>query len=236
MVRRAKLVQIIEFKQWRYPQNMNNLGIWDIFEKIEMVQNSFYSENNINVVNNGQFSSIFDVVDGYRRRNILLVILRCCHTFLVTVLTVFVTNILYHIALASGFWSKFCHQHPRIFTKIKSPTSIWHQHLFSPRTLLITLLNPNFIFFTFFSFIACGSLIINFELRSTLLSPYKPTCFNLIFKFWFFQFVSMVRLTENGHTKFDSRNQGGQKSSLEDGRTIFWITKFASNTFFICQK
>ena len=41
----------------------------------------------------------------------------------------------------------------------------------------------------------------------------------------------MVRLTENGHTKFDSRNQGGQKSSLEDDRTIFWITKFASNTF-----
>ena len=65
MVRSAKLVQIIEFKQWRYPQNMNNLGIWDIFEKIEMVQNSFYSENNINVVNNGQFSVKNDSKYGF---------------------------------------------------------------------------------------------------------------------------------------------------------------------------
>ena len=34
LVRIEKLVQIIEFKQWRYPQNMNNLGIWDIFERL----------------------------------------------------------------------------------------------------------------------------------------------------------------------------------------------------------
>ena len=44
---------------------MNNLGIWDIFEKIEMVQNSFYSENNINVVNNGQFSVKNDSKYGF---------------------------------------------------------------------------------------------------------------------------------------------------------------------------
>ena len=38
---RAKLVQIIEFKQWRYPQNMNNFGIWVSF----LQSRWFYSRN-----------------------------------------------------------------------------------------------------------------------------------------------------------------------------------------------
>ena len=50
----------------------------------------------------------------------------------------FVTNILYLLALASGTniqkmspISKFCNQHPKIFTNIKSQTSNCHQHLCS---------------------------------------------------------------------------------------------------------
>ena len=61
---------------------------------------------------------------------------------LVTVLAVFVTNILYLSSLAPGTniqkmspISKLCHQHPKIVTKIKSPTSTCHQHLCSPLNL-----------------------------------------------------------------------------------------------------
>ena len=57
---------------------------------------------------------------------------------LVAVLADFVTNIPCLQALASGIniqkmslISKFCHQHPKIVTNIKSPTSTCHQHLCS---------------------------------------------------------------------------------------------------------
>ena len=57
---------------------------------------------------------------------------------LVTVLAIFVTSILYLLTLVSGTniqkrspISKFCHQHPKIVTNIKSPTSTCHQHLWS---------------------------------------------------------------------------------------------------------
>ena len=60
---------------------------------------------------------------------------------LVTVLAVFVTNILYHSTLASGTnvqkmspISKFCHQHTNIVTNIKLPPSTGHQHLCSHQT------------------------------------------------------------------------------------------------------
>ena len=41
--------------------------------------------------------------------------------------------------------SKFCHQHPKIVTNIKSPTSTCHQHLCSPwnhKGMLLTCFNP----------------------------------------------------------------------------------------------
>ena len=69
---------------------------------------------------------------------------------LVTALAVFVTNILYHSTLASGTnvqkmspISKFCHQHPKIFTDIKSPISTCHQHQCS----YICFLRPVFNWF-----------------------------------------------------------------------------------------
>ena len=62
------------------------------------------------------------------------------------VLAISVTNILYLSTLSSGTniqkmlpTSKFCHQHPKIVTNIKSPTSTRHQHLCSPHKVL-----PNF--------------------------------------------------------------------------------------------
>ena len=69
---------------------------------------------------------------------------------LVTVVADFVTNILYLLALASGTniqkmspISKFCHQHPKIVTNIKPPTSTCHQHLCSLMHIrqLFTILN-----------------------------------------------------------------------------------------------
>ena len=57
---------------------------------------------------------------------------------LVTVLAVFVTNILCCLTLASGTYiqkmspiSKCCHQQPKIVIYIKSPTCTCHQHLCS---------------------------------------------------------------------------------------------------------
>ena len=58
----------------------------------------------------------------------------------VTVLAIFVTNILYHSTLAldtniqntcMSSISKFRHKYPKIVTNIKSPTSTCHQHLCS---------------------------------------------------------------------------------------------------------
>ena len=60
---------------------------------------------------------------------------------LVTVMTVFVTNILYLLTLASDIkiqqmspMSKSRDQHPKFITNIKSPTSTCHQHLCSLMT------------------------------------------------------------------------------------------------------
>ena len=60
-----------------------------------------------------------DVGDGCWRRNVLETTLRCWFEM--------------------SPISKFCHQHPKIVTNIKSPTSTRHQHLCSPHKVL-----PNF--------------------------------------------------------------------------------------------
>ena len=57
-------------------------------------------------------------------------------SILVTVLTVFVTNILYLSTLASGTNNV---QHSKVFNKIKSPTSVCHQHLCSPYFILFAI-------------------------------------------------------------------------------------------------
>jgi len=77
---------------------------------------------------------------GYRCRRRMLETKYVGDNFemLVTVLTDFVTNILFLLPFTSGTniqkispISKFCHQHPKIVTNIKSPTFTCHQHLCS---------------------------------------------------------------------------------------------------------
>ena len=85
---------------------------------------------------------------------------------LVTVFAIFVTNILYLSTLSSGTniqkmspISKFYHQHPKIITNIKSPTSTCHQHLCNP-----TIKSPT-QFFT------------NITLPITSMSPLPTICY-----------------------------------------------------------
>ena len=115
---------------------------------------------------------------------------------------VFVTNILYILTVVSGTTIqkiqpllKFFHQHSKISANINlAPTS----NKCCLRTLLVNWLSLNFSFFLFHSL--WPLIWTSFNTFYHLASHFVSIQF---LSFDFFQFNSMVRLTETGHTRFD---------------------------------